>query len=210
MHRFLILSSRDCRLNFWNTETGAQEYPLDRTLFRGSVFSSNLQLLAAKGLDGLVEVWNLTTGTLQNKLIEPTSDICNISFSPDSQVLAYNSENSTIKFLDTAIHSPQLISEQHSSYVNILVCSSDVKVVASASSDGTIRLWDAATRLCQRTLAAPDVIRITFLHDSKLLGIIHYDGTAKVFNVEPGEQEQVLKGGGSCLGLLFIQATAIL
>jgi WD40 repeat protein len=195
MCQFLLLGSRDDRLYFWNINTGTQEYPLGQTLLRGSIFSSNLQLLAAKGLHGLVEVWSSTTRTLQNRLIDPTSDFCNIFFSPDSQVLAYQSVGRAIKLWDTTIRSPQPVFEGHSNYVDKLVCSPDVKVIASASGDGTIRLWDAVTGLCQRTLAAPGVVRITFSRDSKLLRIVHHDGTAKVFNVETGEQEQVLIEG---------------
>jgi WD40 repeat protein len=195
MSRFLILSSQDDRLYFWNIETGAQEYPLNRTLFRGSIFSSDLQLLAAVGRHGSVEVWNLTPGTRWNKLITRGLHLKPMSFSPDSQVLAYDSAEGAIKLLDKTTRSSQYIFEQHSSSVNILVCSPDAKVVASVSGDGDIQLWDAATCLYQRTLAARYASFVTFSRDSKFLRIIQDSGKAKVFNVETGGQEPALSNG---------------
>lgn len=125
MYWFFILSSRDDRLYFWNTETCAQECPPDQPTFRVSISSSNLQLSAAKGLDDSIEVWNLTTGTLQKKLTDRTHIFCNISFSPDSQVLAYQTASGAINLWDTTIRSPQPFLEGHSLYVNISVCSPD-------------------------------------------------------------------------------------
>lgn len=132
---------------------------LHQPTFRGSIFSSNLPLLAAKGLDDSIEVWNLPTGTLQNKLRDRTHTFCNMPFSPDSQVLAYQTASGAINLWDTTIRSPQPILEGHSLYVDIIVCSPDGNAVVSSSRDETIRLWDAVTGSCLRTLATPGVAR---------------------------------------------------
>jgi WD40 repeat protein len=70
----------------------------------------------------------------------------------------------------------------HSSSVTSVAFSHDLKLLASASDDKTIKVWDAAIGSLQQTLKghSSSVTSVAFSHDSKLLASASDDKTIKV------------------------------
>ncbi|PCD20318.1 hypothetical protein AU210_016185 [Fusarium oxysporum f. sp. radicis-cucumerinum] len=85
--------------------------------------------------------------------------------------------------------------EGHSDLVGSVVFSHNSKKVASASSDKTIRIWNAETGKCERVLEGhSDLVRsVVFSHDSKKVASASWDKTVRIWDVEMGNCERVLE-----------------
>lgn len=82
----------------------------------------------------------------------------------------------------------------HQGRVNSVAFSHDSQLVASASSDSTIKLWDMKTSKCRGTLVGHTggVESVIFSHDSRLLISGSEDCTVKIWNARSGECKQTL------------------
>jgi len=86
--------------------------------------------------------------------------------------------------------------EGHSRAVMSVTFSHDSKLLASASYDKTVRIWDVSTGSLQQTLEghSDEVTSVTFSHDSKLLASASYDKTVRIWDVGIGSLQQTLEG----------------
>src|SRR6266536_6585852 len=89
--------------------------------------------------------------------------------------------------------------EGHSDSVRSVVFSHDSKLLASASFDKTVKIWDVSTGSCQQTLEGHSsfVTSVVFSHDSKLLASASDDNTVKIWDASTGSCQQTLEGHSS-------------
>ncbi|WP_341526616.1 caspase family protein [Nostoc sp. UHCC 0302] len=89
--------------------------------------------------------------------------------------------------------------EGHSNYVLSVAFSPDSKTIASASSDTTVKLWNAATGKEITTLKghSSDVLGIAFSPDGKTIASASSDTTVKLWNVATGKEITTLNGHSS-------------
>ena len=82
--------------------------------------------------------------------------------------------------------------EGHSETINSVVFSPDGKTLASASSDRTIRLWNATTGFHKQTLTGHtrSIYDISFIRDGKTLVSKSDDGTIRLWDTTTGQHKE--------------------
>ncbi|KAH8726251.1 putative WD-repeat protein [Phaeosphaeriaceae sp. PMI808] len=89
--------------------------------------------------------------------------------------------------------------EGHSDSVRSVAFSHNSTRLASASYDGTVKIWDASSGTCLQTLEghSDSVNSVAFSHDSTRLASASYDGTVKIWDASSGTCLQTLEGHNS-------------
>ena len=117
-------------------------------------FNLGMELLASGAAKGDVKVWRLATGSCVRRF--PTAHsagVTSVEFVRDGTQVLTASFDATLKI--HGLKSGRTLKEfrGHSSFVNAATFTSSEQTHAiSASSDGTIRVWDAKTCDCVRTI----------------------------------------------------------
>ena len=217
----LASASSDYTVKLWN-RTGKLVTTLED--HKGPVyavaFSSDGQLIATGAADRTIRIWR-RDGTLLTKIVDLPKDVLSISFSPDGKMLAtsgwehfvslwdldgklpdqqqpyeivYDPENEIVARDNLEGQLPKRL-EGHKGWVHEVIYSSDGQTIATASADGTAKLWSADGQLLNTLEGHRDgVVSIRFSHDDELLATGSYDHTVKLWSSSTGDLLTTLRG----------------
>jgi WD40 repeat protein len=150
-------------------------------------FSPDGKTLASTGADKNIRLWSLENDTLKKLTIH--KDRVNAvafqsSVSKNGYIFASAGTDRNVQFwsltnngkLTPLTNTNLLPNQQHTGPINSLIFSPDSKVLVSGSADGTVKVWDAATRQLIQTLPENSENKlgtnygVNFSHDGNILG----------------------------------------
>jgi WD40 repeat protein/tetratricopeptide (TPR) repeat protein len=162
------------------------------------VFSPDSQLIASASDDQTVKLWN-TSGKLLKSFPKHDKWVTGVAFSPNSQLLASASADNTVKLwhrngtlvktftghgdsVTSVSFSPASGVRSQKKTTDKEQLTTDEPILASASLDKTIKLWEPRDQ-SRMILWHQDVVRdVTFSPDSELIVTVSNDNTVKIWN----------------------------
>ena len=160
------------------------------------------QTLVSGSEDKTVSLWDLRTGKPSFTFFGQSAEVTTVAISPDGKrILAGGLDNKITNWqLETKallrplcyLNSPY----SHSGFVSDLVFSKDSKIIASASGDKTIRLWDGETGQFKRTFNGHSeaVFSVAISPDSQIIVSSSADQTIRIWSLTSFSQPRILRG----------------
>jgi serine/threonine protein kinase len=137
--------------------------------------------------DMVVQIWDLSDGSLRGRLRGATDNIRCVAISPDGRRVAAGGSDLTVRIweVDRPAEAP-MVFKGHTAQINSVAFLSGGNVVLSAGDDCTIRLWSVKSGTQRATLNAdvgrvaavahcPETRRLAFAGDE--FRILHPDGS---------------------------------
>ena len=123
-------------------------------------------------------------------------EVISVSFSPDGEIIASGSGDSTVKLWHTNTGQEIKTLPGHFSAVIDVSFSPDGKTIASASGDSTVKIWDVDTLKEIKTLRGhlSRVISLSFSPDGKTIVSGSGDNTVKIWDVDTLKEIKTLRG----------------
>lgn len=174
-------------------------------------FSPDGKLLAfTSGIyeGGKLTVWNIATGEIVFAI--PVSGVTGVVFSPDGKSLSTWGGKNDIDLWDASAGKSLKSFIGHAGEVYNVVFSPDGQFIASASKDGTARVWSVTTentvseiKVPQSSWGSPEVLSIAFSPDGSILATGNDSGLVHLWNPTSGQQLQQMTTNGSIPFVLF-------
>lgn len=155
-------------------------------------FSPNSQNLLTAA-NGEVVLFNLVPFKRAARFLK-YKGIQSLAFSPDSARFAESTMEGVVVVSST--EPPGKYSQiltGHNADVRMVRFTPDGQLLATASADGTVILWNQRGQMLLRLLIGADVYAIAFSPDGKLLATGSLDGTARIWSIPSGSQLGAVK-----------------
>jgi WD40 repeat protein len=191
----LVSGSDDGTARMWNVESGETILELIKTghtYVRVVHYSPDATMIATGGYDGgnaSVKLWDVKTGELLKTLkADKLGEVLCLAWCSDVDTLisgSLNFSHGSLRKFDTAIGAQTAVLEGHRNLVKALSLSPNHRILASASSDNTTRLWNIETNQpIGPPLLHKAMVRSTaFSPDGKLLATVCDDHHIYTWNV---------------------------
>ncbi len=189
-------------------------------------------LLASCSDDQTVRVWDVSAAlntSVANRqclhVLRSQSSFSAVAFSPDGEILAGSGNDTTIwlwQLVNAASENPgnvliQRLSQLrgHSSNIRRLAFCPTITgapmMLASASEDHTVRLWDVKSGQCLRILVGHSqyVLSVAFSPDGRIVASSSFDQTIRLWDVESGQCQRILRPPGPYAGMKITGVTGI-
>ena len=196
--QFLVSSGRDELLRVWKRDgTLVDSFKAHSDRINAAIFSPKGDILASASEDKAVKIWSRPTSG--KTFPAHQQSIADVKFSPNGQLVATASYDNTVKLWQVtknqgqlaklALNSVPLLLRGHSDRVISLDFAPDSSLLASASRDGTVRLWDINNSQAMDrpkagvVISEPNgVLQVAFSPDSQVIATANRDRTIKLWD----------------------------
>jgi WD40 repeat protein len=156
-----------------------------RSWVMGVAFDRSGTKLYSSGLEGKVQVWDMSAGkqALALDIDRP------IALSPDGEVLACQNESGArIDLLDLATGHRVAALDGHGDVVTSLAFSRDGRLLVSGSTDKSVRIWDVGTRKQLFALSGHEdaVTCVAISADGRTVASAGLDATVRLWDPSTG------------------------
>ena len=158
---------------------------------------------AERGVWGVVRIWNLLDGQLVHSWEHGVKPIVTVAWSPDGSLLAAGTwdDDTTLWWTKdwTLAKTLQPAEKEPYKAVQAIAFSTDGARLAVTAKDGTIRVWNVATRVVEHTLFGQAEGQAQWINDAVFLDATRLvsasqDGTVRLWDSGSGQQEAVWHG----------------
>jgi len=193
----IATAGADHTIRFWRFHDGAESYQLrTQSVIVAMTFSSDGLLLAGAGDDGMVYVWNVTTGQILQTLKHNERPIHAIAFSGNDQQLLVGDNQGHALLWDWSATQIQMVFEGHTAPIYAVLFSHNGKRIVTAAADCTIRIWHAARQKQAITLHGHSawVTAVTFSPNNQLVATAGMDQSILFYTTTDYSVVHRLKG----------------
>ncbi|KAF6742254.1 hypothetical protein DFP72DRAFT_1179432 [Ephemerocybe angulata] len=161
--------------------------------------SGDGRVIASGAYDGLVRLWDASTGMALSVLKGHSSRVNSVAFSPDGTRIVSGSCGKKVRVWDASTGMALSVLEGHRESVNSVAYSQDGTRIVSGSVDGTVRVWDTSTGMALSVLEGHtfSVNSVAFSRDGTRIVSGSYDETVRVWDASRGMALSVLEGHDS-------------
>jgi eukaryotic-like serine/threonine-protein kinase len=161
------------------------------------------RLVASGGLDGVVRLWQPSSGEHSELRAAVGGAVNELVFSRDGRWLATSTDDHTERLWRLPTSAPRVL-VGHDNVVHQVAFAPDGRSVATASNDETVRLHPLDGRPATTLRGHHDlVLRVAWSPDSRTLASASFDGTVRLWDVASGASTVLRGHEGPVLWVLF-------